>query len=457
MDSLQTDPPSVQDLLHCGPPFVPFSEFSVQALHAKSNDDVSRWIENKLHDGRPFVIRGFSQTDAWRTASLSNESLVNLSASGEFAHADGALFTQLSHLPWSLYAKDLPCPKEWVKSLDTILPSSLRHLGSLDLFRVLPKETAPEVLMAYVGTRMSFSGFHRCFSATVALNLLVESEGIGPGSICFGTDRNSQEKYDAFMDGLGKSAHTDWANVSSSKLRSADFPIYVTDQGPGDLVVFPTATAHQVWNISPMVTKVVWNIMHSTSVTSFFDYVQPAYHKDCHADTGRVPLIPMYALQSGICEREVELLLLDVFHQQVHDETTGGEAFSHPSGVPDSPANVDHSAKRPLPIIKTVDIQGAVVECNFCGLTKFCRWNDVKTSSRQRETDWVLELLEHRGYQGKHHLVLLQRLQWVRDNNRQSGFVTYVEIAIPRGKASDAISARHSFASGASIDILTLS
>ncbi|KAL4906262.1 hypothetical protein BDW74DRAFT_167386 [Aspergillus multicolor] len=377
MESPQTDPPSVQDL-HSGAPFVPFSEFSVQALQAQSNEDASRWIENKLRDGRPFVVRGFAQTDAWRTANLSNESLVNLSASaaipvrncqtGRYVklrlrdllfHSDQASAGDTRE---SLYAKDLHCPKEWVKFLETILPSSLRHLGSLDLFRVLPKETAPEVLLAYVGTRMSFSGFHRCFSATVVLNLIIESEGIGPESICFGADTNSQEKYDAFIDGLGKSAHTDWANVSISKLRSADFPIYVTDQGPGDLVVFPAVTAHQVWNISSMVTKVVWNIMHSTSVASFFDYVQPAYHKQCHADTSRVPLVPMYALQTGVCGREEELLLLDIFHQQVSGETVGSEAY-------------------------TVDTQGAVVECNFCGLTI---WNRHLHCEECRDFDLCL-------------------------------------------------------------------
>lgn len=55
----------------------------------------------------------------------------------------------------SLYAKDLHCPREWARSFESLLPSSLRHLGSLDLFRALPKETTPEVLMAYVGSRKS--------------------------------------------------------------------------------------------------------------------------------------------------------------------------------------------------------------------------------------------------------------------------------------------------------------
>ncbi|KAI9371894.1 hypothetical protein BJX61DRAFT_509790 [Aspergillus egyptiacus] len=364
MDFSQTDISSAQDLLHFGEPFVPFSEFSIQNFHAQTDEGASRWIENKLRDGRPFVIRGFNRTDEWRKASLNNESLASFSAPGAIPVRNCQtgrdvrmrlrdLLSQPDHgraanIRESLYAKDLNCPQEWVKAFETILPCSLRHLGSLDLFRVLPKETAPEVLMAYVGTRRSFSGFHRCFSATVALNLLIESEGDGPGSICFGTDRNSQAKCDAFMEELGKSSHTDWANVSINKLRSADFPIYVAEQRPGDLVVFPATTAHQIWNVSSMVTKVVWNIMHATSLASFFDYVQPAYQQQCHVDTGRVPLIPLYGLQSRICGTEEQSLLLDVFRQLVDDEDTGRESTLQ---------------------IKTVDTQGAVVECNFCGLT----------------------------------------------------------------------------------------
>jgi hypothetical protein len=95
-----------------------------------------------------------------------------------------------------LYAKDLHCPTDWIRALKAVLPSCLMQLGSFDLFRVLPKDMVPEVLMAYVGTQMSMyvysrqkssilthwylnrrSGFHRCFSGTVALNLMIESEG----------------------------------------------------------------------------------------------------------------------------------------------------------------------------------------------------------------------------------------------------------------------------------------
>ncbi|KAI2819673.1 hypothetical protein CBS63078_5393 [Aspergillus niger] len=364
MDFLQQSPPSAQDLLRTGEPFVPFSEYSVQDITHLSEDETTGWVETKLRDGKPFVIRGFSHLKEWDRSILNNERLGSLSSSAAIPvrnchtgrDAKMRLQDLLSQTECAragnvrefLYAKDLQCPQAWIKALEAFLPSAMRHLGSLDLFRMLPKETAPEVLMAYVGTRKSSSGFHRCFSGTVALNLLVESEGAGPGSLCFGTDKISQAAYDTYMERLGKSPHTDWTDVSTTQLKSADFPIYVTHQHPGDLVIFPSATAHQIWNISSMVTKVVWNVMHSSSLVSFFDYIQPFYQRYCHADTGRVPLIPLHALIRGSLGTEDEALLLDVFLKLLDDEAI--ETDSDPP-------------------MKIVDTQGAVVECNFCGLT----------------------------------------------------------------------------------------
>ncbi|PLB52824.1 hypothetical protein P170DRAFT_507563 [Aspergillus steynii IBT 23096] len=361
MELSHAETPSVQGLLQSGDPFVPFSEFSIETSRDLLGGDASDWVQSRLKEGKPFVIRGFSRLESWNRSVFNNESLAALSSSEAIPirNCESTRDVRMrlrdllsptgyrTNIKESLYAKDLHCPSEWTSALEAVLPSPLRHLGSLDLFRVLPKEIAPEVLMAYVGTRKSFSGFHRCFSATVALSLLIESEGHGPGTLCFGTDTSSRAQYDAFMEDLGKSSHTDWAKVSIEQLKLANFPIYITNQEPGDLVVFPSATSHQIWNISPMVTKVVWNIMHASSLESFFDYVQPAYQMQCHTDTGRVPLIPFHALNSGL-EVPESRLLLDIFRRLVDDEDMGNN---------------------PNVSIKLVDTQGAVVECNFCGLT----------------------------------------------------------------------------------------
>ncbi|KAH8426907.1 uncharacterized protein LDX57_004633 [Aspergillus melleus] len=363
MDFSDAKVPSFHSLLQSGDPWVPFSEFSIETSRDLLSGDGNSWVQGRLKEGRPFVLRGFNRLESWDASVFNKDSLAALSSSEAIPIRNcqsgrdvrmrlrdllsTAGYDRTNIVKELLYAKDLQCPSEWIRALETVLPSSLRHLGSLDLFRVLPKEIAPEVLMAYVGTRKSFSGFHRCFSATVALNLLIGSEGHGPGTLCFGTDTSSRAQYDAFMEELGKSSHTDWANVSIEKLRLAKFPIYITYQEPGDLVVFPSATSHQIWNTSSLVTKVVWNIMHTSSLESFFDYVQPVYQMQCHADTGRVPLIPFHALNSSLGVPETRLLL-EIFQRLFDDEDIGDDQ------------NVS---------IKLVDTQGAVVECNFCGLT----------------------------------------------------------------------------------------
>ncbi|KJK65061.1 hypothetical protein P875_00010687 [Aspergillus parasiticus SU-1] len=266
MEFSQSNIPSAQDLLRSGELFVPFSEFPVQTIY-----ETPGWFEKKLQEGKPFVIRGLNQIDCWDASTLNNGCLVTSSSSGAIPVRNCQTgrdvrmrlrdliptdHSRAGHVRESLYAKDLQCPAEWIRALKAVLPSYLIQLGSFDLFRVLPKEITPEVLMAYVGTKLSLSGFHRCFSGTVALNLMIESEGSRYGSLCFGTDQTSQEKYDMFMEGLGKSSHTDWANISIAQMKTANFPIYVTHQEPGDLVIFPSATAHQIWNVSSMVTKV---------------------------------------------------------------------------------------------------------------------------------------------------------------------------------------------------------
>lgn len=77
----------------------------------------------------------------------------------------------------NLYARDLQCPQQWQEQCRRILPTEVQWGGRLDLFQWLPPCARSEVMMAYVGSEGSSSGFHRCFSSTVALNLLVDSDG----------------------------------------------------------------------------------------------------------------------------------------------------------------------------------------------------------------------------------------------------------------------------------------
>ena len=221
-------------------------------------------------------------------------------------------------------------------------------------------------MMAYIGSEGSSSGFHRCFSSTVALNLLVESDGRLNAArhwsdayrvtdrpvICIGTDFESQNQYDTFMSAKGISPHVDWVNLGTDQLTAAEFPLYAYDQKVGDLVVFPPATAHQVWNPATLSTKLVWNILHPLSLEVGFQYVQPPFNRLCHPDVARTNLSLAYAMASlarddspGILPPDLPLLSR-LFRQMVHDES-----------IENQPAT---------PIILVRLPETVIATCNFC-------------------------------------------------------------------------------------------
>ena len=171
-------------------------------------------------------------------------------------------------------------------------------------------------------------------------------------AVCIGTDFESQKKYDTFMSARGISPHVDWVNLGMDELVKADFPLYVCDQKVGDLVVFPPATAHQVWNPATLSTKLVWNILHPLSLEVGFQYVQPPFNRLCHPDVARTNLSLAHAMLSlarddtpGILPPDLPLLSR-LFRQMVYDES-----------IEDQPAT---------PIAWVQVPETVVATCNFC-------------------------------------------------------------------------------------------
>jgi hypothetical protein len=216
-----TVPPnsSAQLLLRLGRPFVEFPRFSILDLQQQKDRagnavPFSEWLTKRLQIGQPFVIQDFDQLETWDTQFFEIEKLIELSTkkstSTQLRHfcltvrssfltpssldipirncssgrdlsftlrkfADSA--RQSYQEFQNLYARDLQCPQEWQEQCRKILPTEVQWGGRLDLFQWLPPCARSEVMMAYVGSEGSSSGFHRCFSSTVALNLLIESDG----------------------------------------------------------------------------------------------------------------------------------------------------------------------------------------------------------------------------------------------------------------------------------------
>jgi JmjC domain, hydroxylase/Zinc finger, ZZ type len=171
--------------------------------------------------------------------------------------------------------------------------------------------------------------------------------------LCFGTDFSSQSKYDAFMTTRGNVAEIDWSNTFPEELAECDFPIYICEQRVGDLVVFPPATAHQVWNRGRLSTKLVWNILHPLSVDVGLRYVQPSYNRLCHSDIARTGLAIACAMLSLCSDNSNSVLppdlprLAEIFRHMVMDEIINGDSAT------------------PIECVRLPST--AIAECNFCG------------------------------------------------------------------------------------------
>lgn len=377
---------TAERLLQLGKPFVEFPRFSILEIQQQRDFDgnpvpFSEWLTKQLQIGKPFVVHDFNQLDTWprppadtdpragSVPSFTIERLIELStkknipirncSTGRDLSFTLSKFVESARQSYpefqSLYARDLPCPQEWLAQCRQLLPTEVQWGGKLDLFQWLPQCARSEVMMAYVGSEGSCSGFHRCFSSTIALNFLIDTDDDRP-VVCIGTDFESQQRYDAFMSSRGVSPHLDWHNLSTDEMMHADFDLYVYDQKVGDLVILPPATAHQIWNPSILSTKLVWNILHPLSLEVGIQHVQPPFNRLCHPDVARTNLSLAYAMLSLVQQPPTDAaplplppdlpLLSKLFRQLVHDETIESQTPPHISLVQ-------------LPA-------GVIATCNFC-------------------------------------------------------------------------------------------
>ena len=199
---------TAERLLSLGRPFVEFPRFSILEVRQErdlNGDPVafSEWLTKHLQIGKPFVVYDFDRLEAWpqplndsasrndTAPSFNIERLIELSTKknipirncstgrdlsftlSKFAESARQSYPEFQNL----YARDLQCPQEWLEQVRKLLPTEVQWGGRLDLFQWLPPCARSEVMMAYVGSEGSCSGFHRCFSSTIALNFLIDREG----------------------------------------------------------------------------------------------------------------------------------------------------------------------------------------------------------------------------------------------------------------------------------------
>jgi len=162
------------------------------------------------------------------------------------------------------------------------------------------------------------------------------------------------------MIAKNRSPHCDWTNTDLESLSTADFPIYVWEQRVGDLVVFPPATAHQVWNMGKSSTKVVWNIMPPIAAKVAIDYVLPAYNRACHTDIAHARPAIAHAVikmsQSGDSSNmspQDLLMLQQLFIELLEEDRIDGV---------------------PATEIKSINVNEEIIKCDFCGTAIWNRY-----------------------------------------------------------------------------------
>ncbi|CAI7582477.1 unnamed protein product [Penicillium pancosmium] len=201
--------------------------------------------------------------------------------------------------PQRIYLKDIDCPEEWHKSLETVIPPFLFYFNESpkayagpgskytelppcprtaenmpiakagDLMSSLPEEMRAKNLMCYIGHEGTYTAAHQEMCGTLSQNLMVEaSDGTPEGnkttrpgsSIWLMTETHERplvsEYWRSFL-GHDLDLENHFAQLDAWK--KAPFTTYVVEQTPGDLVLIPPLSVQQVWNRGTRTMKVAWN------------------------------------------------------------------------------------------------------------------------------------------------------------------------------------------------------
>ncbi|KAF9556586.1 hypothetical protein EC968_008156 [Mortierella alpina] len=208
-----------------GSPFEP----TPRMCRTDEDIDIAQLVDAVSKDGVPLVLEGWHEHPAWKKALFTFTFLARHHGKDVITCRDhrsvvdvditmrdyistvrrsnfNSVSTQDQSTPGTLlYAKDLSCPQEWQKSLmNDIMPPFITYRGENDL-------------------RSS--------------------------SIWFMIARKDKVKAETLFRSLGRHIELENYFISVDDLAKADFPIYVTEQRIGDLILIPSMGYHQVVNL----------------------------------------------------------------------------------------------------------------------------------------------------------------------------------------------------------------
>ncbi|CCM02095.1 uncharacterized protein FIBRA_04172 [Fibroporia radiculosa] len=275
-------------------------------------DNMQRALEEHEMHGTPLIIEGWQESVNWSTNLFSPEWLLDHHGSDTISIRNlhdrtdkdvqlADFLKQCRSLPSFTtvneterpYGKDMVCPPQWKKWLDTesLLPRKLLPLSPGDLFRHLPASESVESLMCYLGIGDTYTPCHKDLCGSSGQNLMCYTEN-GGSSFWFMTASDAaQDVSDYFQRELGQ--ELDWETHVSSVQEFADAPfdVYIAEQRFGDLVLVPPRCCHQVVNHGGLTMKLSWSRMTVKGIALALHHELPIYQRVGRSELYRVKSI----------------------------------------------------------------------------------------------------------------------------------------------------------------------
>ncbi|KAH8599156.1 hypothetical protein B0O99DRAFT_683136 [Bisporella sp. PMI_857] len=194
-----------------------------------------------------------------------------------------------------LYLKDIDCPEDWAKDLQSLIPETFYYLNECiesrtggdgatlepneygqmrygkgaapagDLMSSLPVEMRALNMMCYIGHEGTYTPAHREMCASLGHNLMVETSQDSKGekagsSLWFMTETKEREVVsEYFLSMLGHDIEVEKHFAQINAWKKAPFNVWVVEQRIGDLILIPPLAPHQVWNRGTRTMKAAWN------------------------------------------------------------------------------------------------------------------------------------------------------------------------------------------------------
>jgi hypothetical protein len=249
------------------------------------------------------------------TVEVNQLSKQSSTPSGEASQIDTDTFKELDYPIDRIYAKDITCPDEYRDAMEDFIPEYLLPHGDNDLFSLLPDRFKAENFMCYLGQTDTGTPIHRDLCGTMGHNVMTmgSPDAYAEWYFVLNQDREklasvikptshenkATNRLDREVNTSKKSSfmESDRAWLSQRQVQRSDLKVQVVIQRPGDLVIVPSCTYHQVRNMGASL-KVAWNRITPQTLDHAFKDQLPLYKIVCRPEVYKCKAIIRFALDT---------------------------------------------------------------------------------------------------------------------------------------------------------------